>query len=252
MTLFRLGLLAAATSLSSCLVTTAPEPPDFKLSAEALNHKFRAMRKTGAVRLYANEIQTTKDEWGRETHKASGGALLVKETNPPIMAEAESISITPEYSEALGKATVKRNDRLFIGQDDSTKIRIDGGEIILKGPVVIREVAKEDEAPKTPEKDKTEAAAPAPEKEAPEASPPPEPVQEKAKPKTVSKPKDAGPPPVKKTTPAKTTPPAKKPTPAKTIPPAKKPAPPAAAMPKAVPAVDRARLLNLMREPTDR
>lgn len=249
MTFFRLGLLAAATSLASCnIVTTAPEPPDFKLTPKALSQKFRATRKTGSVSLYANEIQTTKDEWGRETHKASGGALMVKETNPPILAQAESISITPEFSEALGQATVKKNDRLFIGQDDSTKIRIDGSEIILQGPVAIREVAKEDEAPKTTEDEKTEAAAPAPEKEAPKASTPPEPVQEKAKPKPVSKPKDTSRPPAKKPTPAKTTPPAK------TSPPPAKPSspPPAAAKPKAVPPVDRARLLNLMREPTDR
>jgi hypothetical protein len=246
MTFFRLCILAAATTLSSCslITTTAPAPPDFKLSAEALSQKYPVMRKTGAVSLYAQKIETTRDEWGRESHLATGGSLLVKATHPPIMAQASVISITPEYSEARGKATVKRNDRLYIGQDDATTIRIDGTEITLNGPVIIREVAAEDAPPKTPETEKPQAEAP--KKEAPKApqpAAPPEPA--KKKPKTAAKPK------AESTQPAKTTPqPAAK---LSNSPPTAKPNHPTpAAKPKEAAPVDRNRLLKLMREPTDR
>ena len=258
MTFFRLGILAAATTLSSCnIVTTAPEPPDFKLSNEALRQKYHAMRKTGAVSLYAQKIETTRDEWGRESHLATGGSLLVKATHPPIMAQASVISITPDYSEARGKATVKKADRLFIGEDEATTIRIDGTEITLDGPVIIREVATEDDPPQKPEAKKTEADAP--KKETPAATPPPpqpEPAKEKPKTATEEKPKTAIKPKAESAPPAKTTPPAK-PTPppvakASSPPQTAKSTPAPVAKPKPESAVDRKRLLNLMREPTER
>ena len=235
MNFFRLGILAAAASLSGCLVTTAPTPPDFKLSAEKLSHKYRAQLKAGDIRLYAQKIDSTRDESGHESHLATGGALLVKDSEPPILAEAPSISITSEYSEARGKSTVKRNDRLYIGQDDATTIRIDGTEITLNGPVIIREVAAEDGSAKTSETEKSQAEAPT--KEATKATQPvdqPEPA--KAKLKAAAKPK------AESTLPAKTTPP----------PAAKISSSPPAAKPKETPPVDRQRLLKLMREPTDR
>ena len=225
MTFFRLGILAAATSLSSCLVTTAPEPPDFKLSDQALSQKYHATRKKGDVRLYAQKIDTTRDEWGSESYLASGGSLLMKESNPPVQAQAASILITREFAEARGKSTVKRNDRLYLGQDDSTKIRIEGTEIILEGPVTIREVATEADPPKTPDLEKTAAADPPPAV----GAPPSQPELPKEKPK------------------AKDTPPINA-----TLPAARPSSPPSAPKPKVVPAVDRSRLLNLMREPTDR
>ncbi len=227
MTFFRLAILTAATTLSSCslITTTAPAPADFKLSEEALRQKYPVIRKTGAVSLYAHKIETTRDEWGRESHLATGGSLLVKATHPPIMAQASVISITPDYAEARGKATVQKADRLYIAEDEATKIRIDGTEITLDGPVIIREVAAEEEPPKKPEAKKTEEDAP--KKETPEATKPaPKPEAAKEKPKTVTKPKAESAPP------AKTTPPAAK--------------------PKAATPVDRKRLLNLMREPAER
>lgn len=175
MTLLRLGSFAATISLSSCLVTTAPEPSDFKLSHEVLSRKYAASRKTGVVRLYAQKIETTRDQWGRESHRATGGSLLVKGSSQPIFAEASNISVTPEFSEAFGRSTVKKNDRLFIGQDESTTIRIEGAQIIPHGPVLTRRVAMED------------ATRPA---FTPETFLPPlQPALAQEKPKKVSKPK---------------------------------------------------------------
>jgi len=230
MTFFRLSLLAVATTLSSCtVVTTAPAPSDFKLSAEALSLKYRTKVKTGDVHLYAKKIESSRDESKHETHLGTGGALLVQDSEPPIQAQAASILVTPEYSEARGKAIVKRNDRLFIGEEDSANIRIEGTEITLEGPVIIREVAKEDAPPETSETKKSDAATPSPKKKEPKAAPPsPQPELAKEKPK------------------AETIPPAKTTQPDKTSSPA-----PVAKPKKAAP-VDRKRLLNLLREPTDR
>jgi hypothetical protein len=58
--------------------------------------------------LFAGEIVTTRDDFGRETHLASGGAMLLKDSNPPIQALAPSILITPSFAEARGAATVKK------------------------------------------------------------------------------------------------------------------------------------------------
>lgn len=233
MTLLRLVSLTAALSLSSCLVTsTAPRPADFKLSEAALSQKYPVVRRTGVVRLYAQNIATTRDQWGRETHQATGGALLVKGTTPPIFAEAPSISLTPDYSEAFGRSTVQKNDRLFIGQADSTTIRIDGAEIIPQGPVLIRAVAPE--AAASPAPAPTPAAAPAPAADAPKTTPlpaQPEPPQTIAKPRPRSKPTQ------KAATPAKPSAPATK---------------PAAPKPEETPALNTSPLLNLLREPTER
>lgn len=233
MTLVRLVSLTATLSLSSCLVTsTAPQPADFSLSEAALSQKYPAMRRTGTVRLYAQKIATTRDAWGRETHQATGGSLMVKGTTPPIFAEAPSISVTPSYSEAYGRSTVQKNDRLFIGQAESTSIRIDGAEIIPQGPVLIRAVASD--AAATPAPATTPAAAPAPAADAPKTTPPPtqpEPPKAAAKPRPKSKPTQ------KAATPAKPSAPAAKPTAPKS---------------EETPALNTSPLLNLLREPTER
>ncbi len=245
MIFLRFGVLAAAITLCSCSLSTAPEPPEFKLSAAALGKQYRATRKTGSVSLYAGKIKTSRDEWGRETHLASGGALLVKETSPPILALAPSISITPEFSEVRGQSTVKKNDLLYLGQDESTAIRIDGTAITPEGSYLIRAIAAAEVDPPTGI-ERADAVATSlayvptfGAKEAPAATPPSEPVE--VKPKTVSKPK-------RKARPSPARKPASEVVKASAPPPAPAPAP----KPKAAPTVDRSKLLNLMREPTVR
>ena len=95
MTLFRLGLLAAAVSLSSCVVSNVPEPSEFKLSSAALGQKYHASRRTGSVHLYAQSIETTRDQWGRESHQATGGAMFIKDTTPPIKS-LQDLSNSPD------------------------------------------------------------------------------------------------------------------------------------------------------------
>lgn len=241
MTFFRLGIFAAAICLSSCTVSTAPEPAEFKLSAEALSKQYRATRKTGSVRLYAQEIQTTRDEWGRETHVASGGALLVKEAMTPIYAQAPSISITPEFSEVRGQGTVKKGDRLYIGQDESAKIRIDGAAIVTEGAVMVRGIANEAEAAEAKADAQEEKAQADAEVKADDHA-----QAERAKAEAKAKSAEEAAAKAKKvvSAPAKKSSSSSKPKP--------KPKQAAPAKPKAAPVVDRSRLLNLMREPMER
>jgi hypothetical protein len=238
---FRLGLCAATLGFSSCSLSTAPEPPEFKLSAESLSKQYADSLTTDAGRLYAGKILTKRDDEGRKFYIASDGALLMTTSKPPILALAPSILITPEFAEAKGKATVKKKGRLYIGEDDSTKIRIQGTDIKPEGPHVIRGIkADQLDPPAGPESaeavDISLALTPSF-----AAAPPPAPLPEAVSEPVPVKPKSA----VK----AK----------AKARPAAAKPSSPrAAAQAKEAPAVapaptvDRSRLLNLMRAPTDR
>lgn len=225
MPLLRHSLLIASVALCSCIHSPVPEPPEFRLTPDALQQKYPAARTTGAVRLFAGEIVTTRDDFGRETHLASGGAMLLKDSNPPIQALAPSILITPSFAEARGAATVKKNDRLYIGKDESTKIIIDGTAIKPEGPHDIRKIAPETVSPENSE---TEAIT---------ATTPPEPAVEPRPTPRVQPPK------VKRQ-------PASKPKP-KTGPPVSKPGAPSTVKPRALPSEDRTRLLNLMREPKE-
>ncbi len=121
----RLGILACVLTLGSCNFSTAPEPPEFKLSGEALGQQYKARRGTDVGSLYAGEIQTNRDEAGNKTYLGSGGALYVIDSVPPIQVLAPSITVTPDFAETLGKATVKKDGRLYLGQE-ATKFRIEG------------------------------------------------------------------------------------------------------------------------------
>lgn len=213
MIFFRLGILASALSLSSCsFFSTPPEPPEFKLSGEALGQQYKARQATDAGSLYAGEIQTNRDEAGNKTYVASGGALYVIDSVPSIQVLAPGITVTPDFAETLGKATVKKDGRLYLGME-ATKFRIEGTTLKPDGAHYIRRITAE----------KPSAA------QAEATLPPPSPAEAEAtqnlKPKVVAKPK------VK--TKAKTSSLAKP-------------------QPKEAPAVNRTGLLNLMREPTDR
>ena len=217
MNFFRLSIPAAVLSLGGCSFSTAPEPPEFKLTAEALNQQYSARRETEAGRLYAGEIATARDDEGRRTYRATGGALYVIDAVPPIQVMAPEISITPDFSETLGKATVKKDDRLYIGYE-TTKFRVEGTTLKPDGAHLIRRIAVEKVPVNKSAAPEAGAAATSPTVAEPAALPPPKPVNRKA----VSESK------------------------------ARKSSPPRADKPKEAPAVDRPRLLNLMREPTER
>ncbi|MCB1275623.1 hypothetical protein [Prosthecobacter sp.] len=231
---YRFCLFVAALSLCGCVHSPVPAPPEFQLSTDALQQQYPATRTTGAAHLFAHEIVTTLDEFGRETHQASGGALLLKESNPPIHAKASTIVITPNFAEVHGEAVVKKNDRLYIGKDDSTKIIIDGTAIKPEGPHLVRTIAAESDQQKPSKLEETTISTTQ------------EPVIE-AKPSSRREPKKTTQSVASKST-SKTAPSAVKP---KANPPVSKPASPPATKPKALPTTDRARLLELMRAPKD-
>lgn len=141
MFLSRLRLPAVCLCLTGCAVRTAPEPAEFKLSPEVVRSRYAASRTVGVIQLFAQEIVTTKDEKGRDAHLASGGALLLKKSMPPIQAQASSILLTAEFAEIRGKSTVKKGDRLYLGKADSSRIKIDGVVIKPTGPHEVRGIA---------------------------------------------------------------------------------------------------------------
>ncbi|HRH97925.1 MAG TPA: hypothetical protein PLB55_18435, partial [Prosthecobacter sp.] len=189
MPLLRHSLLIASVALCSCIHSPVPEPPEFRLTPDALQQKYPAARTTGAVRLFAGEIVTTRDDFGRETHLASGGAMLLKDSNPPIHAKASTILITPDFAEARGTATVKKDDRLYIGKDESTKIIIDGTAIKPEGPHDIRKIAPETVSPENSETEAITATTPPEPAVEPRPAPRPEPPKVKRQPASKPKPK---------------------------------------------------------------
>lgn len=217
MIFFRLGILASVLSLGSCsfFSTAAPEPPEFKLSGEALVQQYKARRPTDAGSLYAGEIQTSRDEAGNKTYQANGGALYVIDSVPPIQVLAPSITVTPDFAETGGKATVKKDGRLYLGME-ATKFRLEGTTLKPDGAHYIRRITTEE-----PSAAQAEATMPPPAQAEAEAT---QPMKVVSKPKVKTK--------VKTSSPAKSK--------------------PATTQPKEAPAVNRAGLLNLMREPTER
>lgn len=206
--------LLAALCLASCTsLPTAPEPAEFKLSNDELRQQSKATRSLGIVDLYADSIQSSQDEKGRRFHLATGNVLLVKKSTPPIQAKAPEILLNSEHAEARGLSVVKKGDQLFFGESGASKILIDGVQILPQGPHNLKRLSNEPPKPST---------APA-EEIKPEPAPSPE-----VKPAPKPKPKRKAPSPAPKTKPVS------KPT-----------APPK----PAAPAVDRAKLLQLMREP---
>jgi hypothetical protein len=221
--------LLAVLCLASCTsLPTAPEPAEFKLSSDELRQQSKATRSLGIVELYADEIRSSQDEKGETFHLASGNVLLVKKSTPPIHAKAPEILLNSEHAEVRGLSVVKKGDLLYLGQADESKILIDGVQLLPKGPNSLKRLSNE--PPKLISKPSEEIKAePLPEIPAAEVKSAPE-VKPETKPETKPAPK----------------PKRKAPSPA---PKSKSVSKPADTPKPAAPAVDRAKLLQLMREP---
>jgi outer membrane biosynthesis protein TonB len=180
----------------------------------------------GVVELLAKKIDTTTDAKGRETYIGSGGAVLIKESTPPIFARAERIEVRPDSVVVKGPATVKKRDLLTLTETEDSIIRIDGVSILPEGAFVTRRAGLQESASEAKPAPVVVEAAPEPKIEATKPVDPPA---------AAPKPKPA---PVKKQVAAQPAPKPKATTPAAT-PPAPKPAP------------DRSAILQLMREPSD-
>jgi hypothetical protein len=212
----RLIVLFAALNLVSCVtLPTAPEPPELSRSSDELRRLSKSNHTLGTVSVYADAIRSSQDEKGRSFHLASGDVVLLKKSVPAISAKAPEILLNPDHAEVRGRSVVKKGDQLFFGDSDASKIIIDGVNLRFEGPHSVKRIGPAMPAAKVNEEPKEEMPA------KPASAPEPQ-VEAKPKPKPVSKPK---PKPVTKPAPAKPAP-------------VTKPAP-----------VDRAKLLQLMREP---
>lgn len=207
--------LLAALCLASCTaLPTSPEPAEFKLSSDEIRQKSKAARSLGIVELYADDIRSSQNEKGEPFHLASGNVLLVKKSTPPILAKASEILLNSEHAEVRGLSVVKKGDILHFGDSAESRIIIDGVQLRPEGSHSIKRLSNE---PRKPEPVAAEAVKLEPVPAAPEIKPEskPQPKRKIAAPSRKAKP-------VSKS--------AASPTPA-------------------APAVDREKLLQLMREP---
>lgn len=242
---------AAASVVVACTAPQASSGPDagvFQLSEAQMRARFPKVQNIGVVELSGAKIKSRPASSGTADleYLASGGAMLVKKVESPILAQAPEILVTPEAAILQGsQAMVKHNGRLITSEGASTKITIDGTQVKVDGPHIIRDLASG--------KTTLMGGATAPTSEAPQ-----EPVAAtvaavtKPEPQPVEKPvvRPAPPATIKPSAPAVAT--VSKPVAAKPKPrPA--PAPKVVAKPTAKPApqVDRKELLNLMRAPTE-
>lgn len=209
-----LPALATAILLASCSTTsTSPEPVEFTRSVDQLSSTFPDSQQLGIATLYGKDIRSSQDDMGRTSHLATGGAVLVKKSVPAITAKGPEIELDADKAVVLGRSVVKKSGLLYMGETDSSKIIIDGVQILFEGPHTVKRAGPARLDPPAPP-----AVTPAP--AAPKSVARPKPASiSKPKPKPVSKPQ---------------------PKPASVKPAPAKPAP-----------VDRSRLLELMREPKE-
>lgn len=211
------------------------DPDEFSMSAAQIRRVYPASRSLGTATLHGRTIHSSQDKRGRPYHLAAGGALLVKNSTPRIIAKAPSILLTPDHAQVRGRSVVKKQDRFYLGDADHSTLIIDGVNIRTEGPsserLAITSPSAKPPAPKP---------APAPVARAQDKPAKPKPV--KTPPAPAAKPQAAKP---------QATPPSPKPAPApepkpQSVPPKPKPA----SKPAPAPApVDRAKLLKMMREP---
>ena len=244
--LLRYLLPLSACCLISCQsVSTAPEPAEFSLSPQELQKAYRSWRQVGIASLHAPHMATVKDAQGATAYLATGGAVLVKDSVPAISAKAPEILLTNDMAELRGKSVVKKEGLLYTGDADDSKIIIDGVFLSFEGPHSTRKPAEarepESEPGVSPAPEPAPSLAPAPGR--PSGS-----VINRNTGSTVPKLSPA-PAPVARSAPSRHAPAKPKPTAPKAT---SKPAAPTPVPTPAKPApLDRAKALQLMREPGD-
>lgn len=235
-------------SLSSCAMRTMTDPDEFNMSAAQIRRVFPASRSLGTATLHGRTIHSSQDKRGRPYHLAAGGALLVKNSTPRIIAKAPTILLTADHAQVRGRSVVKKQDRFYLGDSDRSTITIDGVALSTEGPSSERLAASAAPRPSAPQPKPAPTPAPVqnkptrPKPVAAKPAPSPKPPAAQQQPAPAPKPQAAAP--ITKPAPAKT-----KPAP-KTSPKTQSTPPKPASKPSPSPApVDRAKLLKMMREP---
>ncbi|MBB5038331.1 hypothetical protein [Prosthecobacter dejongeii] len=242
-TRFRFALaICSASLIAACSApqkSAVADPEVFNWSESQLRSRFPKAQNIGVVQLSGRKLKSQTSDTGDVEYLASGGALLVKKVEPPILAQASEIKVTPDAAILRGnQAMVKHNGRLITSESASTEITIDGVQVKVEGPHFIRDLAT---GKITPMAGATAPIAAIP--EAVKAKIVNKPIsQAPAKPlvRSVTVPLDAVkvpvPTPVSKTVAQKTN---------------KRPLTNSQPTAKPTPPVDRKELLNLMRAPTE-
>lgn len=145
-TRFRVALaVCSASVMAAC---TAPQtsavadPEVFNWSESQLRTRFPKVQNIGVVQLSGRNLKARKSEVGDLEYLASGGAWLLKKVQPPILAQAPEIKVTPDAAILRGsQAMVKHDGRLITSESASTEITIDGVQVRVDGPHLIRDLS---------------------------------------------------------------------------------------------------------------
>ncbi|MES2594193.1 MAG: hypothetical protein V4662_02600 [Verrucomicrobiota bacterium] len=223
----------ALAVLASCeSLPTVPEPVEFSYDAAKLKSEYKTSRQFGIATLHARSISAGRDEQGSPTYLATGDALLVKNSVPAIIAKAPEILLNANEAELRGQSVVKKEGLLYQSNIETSKIIIDGVQLRFEGPHTVRRAGPPARSPDV----SPFATVPIPPVAAPAAGGQPDAFTVAPLPQASPEPRPAQPKRVK---------PKSKPAQAKAKPADPKPA----ATPKPATPVDRARVLQLMREP---
>lgn len=242
-TMFRVALaVCSASFIAACSApqtSAVADPEVFNWNESQLRSRFPKVQNIGVVQLSGRNLKARKSEVGDLEYLASGGAWLLKKVQPPILAQAPEIKVTPDAAILRGsQAMVKHDGRLITSESASTEITIDGVQVKVDGPHLIRDLST---GKITPMAGATApVAVPAEAVETKVVNKPISKAPEKPLVRSVTKPLDAVKVPVATTV-------------SKTVPQKANKRQPSNSQPavKSTPPVDRKELLNLMREPTE-
>lgn len=143
---FRFALAVCSASLmvacSAPQTSAVADPEVFNWSESQIRSCFPKAQNIGVVQLSGRKLKAQTSDAGDVVYLASGGALLVKKVEPPIYAQAPEIKVTPDAAVLRGsQALVKHDGRLITAQAASTEITIDGVQVKVEGPHLIRDLA---------------------------------------------------------------------------------------------------------------
>ena len=129
---------------------SAPRAWELGASAGQLEAVYGKPVRQGIVALYGMRIRSSRNSLGQKTHVASGGAVLVKESAPPIRALAQSIEVGPEVAVLRERGVVLKREDLWVLRGPGAKVSIDGVMLEVEGRVARYKAGPLLPAPKPP------------------------------------------------------------------------------------------------------
>lgn len=140
---FLIGLLGLL--LVGC---EAPRAWELGASDSQLRSVYGKPMRLGDFRLYGIRIRSFTDDQGRRGLRASGGAVLVRDGEPVLRALADGIELGEDSAMLRERGVVLKDQNLWVLRDSPrAEVRIEGGEVLPRGPVSRLKAGPQVEAP---------------------------------------------------------------------------------------------------------